>query len=303
VGRVGVWLSALGSEPARVERNAVARLEALDVPSLWIGETPSRKEPFTHAALLLAASERIAVGLGVAGIWARDVTATQSSARSLAEAYPGRFVLGLGVSHRELVRQRGHAYEHPVAAMRDYLDRMTEVALDFPQPEEPPVHVLGAIRPQMLALAAERADGAITYLMPPNHTAFARKILGARSLLAVEQTVVVGQSAREARDLARRLLGPALRLANYRQALRSVGFEAADLAAGGSDALLDALVAAGDIESISTRVHEQLEAGADHVAIQPLATDIAGSLEQLETLFRSSSLRTLLEHTERANPA
>lgn len=282
LGRVGVW--GLPPRSAAEERGVASEIERLGYGALWFGEAPATKEAFSHAAILLAATARLVVATGIANIYARDPTAMSNAALALAEAYPGRFVLGLGVSHVPLVRTRGHEYRQPVTAMREYLDAMDGVKYLPPAPAEPPPRVLAALRPRMLELARDRADGAHPYLVTPEHTARARRVLGAAPLLAPEQAVVVETDPARARAVGRQHLARYLELPNYLNNLRELGFGDADLSGGGSDRLVDALVAWGDVGAIAARVRQHHDAGADHVAIQAITTDPGRALEELRLL-------------------
>ncbi len=238
----------------------------------------------THAGLLLAASERIVVGTGIASIWARDAVAAHAAAVTLGEAHPGRFVLGLGVSHRDLVGDRGHQYDRPLSAMRQYLDDLQGARCDAPVGDVPVPVVLAALGPKMLALAAERTAGAHTYFMPVAHTRRARELLGAGPVLVPEQAVVVTDRPEEARARARAHMAFYLGQPNYVQTLQTLGLTAEDLADGGSDRLVDTLVAWGPVEVVAQRVRDQLAAGADHVVLQPLGPTTDEVVDQLQAL-------------------
>jgi probable F420-dependent oxidoreductase len=284
IGRVGVWLGPIGLAPARVEREAVAGLEQLGYGALWFGEAPSNREALSHAGLLLAAGERITVATGIANIWARDATAAINGANTLNEAYDGRFVLGLGVSHAPAVQLRGHDYAKPLSAMRAYLDAIDAHSYQAAAPAEPSPVVLAALRPRMLELARDRTAGAHPYFVPPAHTERARAILGPEPLLAPEQAVVLETDPGRARELARKHMAVYLKLPNYVNNLRDLGYEDADFAEGGSDRLVDAIVAWGDEEAIAARVRDHLDAGADHVAVQAYAEHADESIAQLGRL-------------------
>ncbi|WP_067170206.1 TIGR03620 family F420-dependent LLM class oxidoreductase [Microtetraspora niveoalba] len=271
LGRVGVWHAALGRVSADAGRDAVAEIERLGYGTLWFGEGSTTKEALTNAAILLCASRSITVGTGIANIWARDATAMAAGADTLAEAYPGRFALGIGVSHAPLVESRGHDYRRPVAAMTAYLDAMRRADYEAPAPAHPAPLLLAALRPRMLELARDRADGAHPYFVPVEHTERAREVLGGEPILAPEQAVVLERDPGTAREYAREHMAPYLALPNYANNLRALGFDDDDLADGGSDRLVDAIVAWGDVDAIRDRVRAHLDAGADHVAIQPLA--------------------------------
>jgi probable F420-dependent oxidoreductase len=284
IGRVGVWLGPIGLEPAKEERAAIARIEELGYGAAWFGEGPANREAMSHAALLLQASERLVIATGIANVWARDATAAINGANTLNEAYPDRFVLGLGVSHAPIVNSRGHDYGKPLTAMSRYLEAMDKHTYSAPSPERPSPIVLAALRPKMLELARDRTAGAHPYFVPPSHTAKAREILGPRPLLAPEQVVVLETDPTRAREIGRRHMAPYLRLPNYVNNLRTLGFDDADFADGGSERLVDAIVAWGDEGAIARRVREHLDAGADHVAIQAYAENGKAALAQLEGL-------------------
>ncbi|WP_378742566.1 TIGR03620 family F420-dependent LLM class oxidoreductase [Nocardia brasiliensis] len=286
LGKVGVWLGGLNSASAPVAQAAAAQIERLGYGALWIPEGFATREAFTHAGLLLAATHYISVATGVANIWARDATATNAAAHTLAEAYPDRFVLGLGASHGPEVEVRGHRYAKPLTAMRDYLDAIDAAGYDSPLPSRPVPRVLGALRPGMLALARDRASGAHPYFVTAEHTCRAREILGEGPLLAPEQAVLLETDPATARSLARQhYLARSIDRPNYINHLRALGFGEDDLTGGGSDRLVDALVAWGDQDTIRRRVLEHLDAGADHVAIQPItAAPHDLGLDQLQEL-------------------
>ena len=273
LGRVGIWTSALDRQSAAVVRRAVAEIEDLGYGALWVGEA-ARREAFANASLLLSASTRLVIAAGIANIWARDPMAMAAGQRTLSEAWGGRFLLGLGVSHSPLVTPRGHRYDRPLETMRAYLDAMDRAPYDAPAPQPAAMtRVLGALGPRMVALAAERTDGAHPYLVPTEHTHQARQILGAAKLLCPEVAVVLKAEPTEARRVARGHLSTYLGLDNYRRNLIRIGYSDDDLAAGGSDRLVDAVVGWGTVDQVARRVSEHLDAGADHVAIQILTDD------------------------------
>jgi probable F420-dependent oxidoreductase len=284
VGRIGVWLGSIGLIPAHEERAAVARLEQLGYGAAWFGESPGNREALSHAALLLGATEQMSVATGIANIWARDAIAAINGADTLNEAYGGRFVLGLGVSHAPAVQIRGHDYAKPLSAMRRYLDAIDARQYGAAPPEGLSPVVLAALRPRMLELARDRTDGAHPYFVPPAHTARAREVLGPNPLLAPEQAIVLETDPAAARGLARKHMAIYLRLPNYLNNLRDLGWADSDFENGGSDGLVDAIVAWGDEGAIAQRVREHLDAGADHVAIQSVADTAAHAVDQLEQL-------------------
>jgi probable F420-dependent oxidoreductase len=276
LGPVGIWTAQLDYQPAAKARETAVELEQLGFGAIWFPESVGR-EALTNSALLLSATGRIVIATGIANIYARDSVTMAAAQNTLFEAYPGRFVLGLGVSHIPLVEQiRGHSYGPPVASMRAYLDGMDRAPYRAVPPPIKPARVLAALGPQMLKLAADRADGAHSYFVPPEHTARAREILGQDRLLAVEQAVVLETDASKAREIARVHTSRYLALPNYVNNLRRLGFGDEDLAGSGSDRLVDAIVAWGDMQAVLDRVRQHQAAGADHVCIQVLPPDAQG---------------------------
>jgi probable F420-dependent oxidoreductase len=272
LGRLGVWtwLDALpGTEAAAFAR----RVEAWGYSALWVPEAVGR-EPFAFLGFLAARTERLILATGIANIYARDAVATRAAQLTLAELSGGRFLLGLGVSHAPMVQAlRGHTYGRPVETMRAYLDAMERAPFAGPRPAEAPPTVLAALRPRMLALSAERARGAHPYLVPPEHTARARGILGQGAWLLPEQMALLETDASKARAIARQNLRIYLGLPNYQASLRWLGYSDADFQDGGSDRLVDAIVAWGDEKAIAARIRAHLDAGADHVCIQAFRPD------------------------------
>jgi probable F420-dependent oxidoreductase len=277
LGPVGIWTFALDLQPAARAREVAAELEELGYGAIWIPDAVGR-DPLVHAALLLGGTNRIAVGTGIAQIYGRDPMTMTGGWKAITEAFPGRFVLGLGVSHQPMVEGlRGQTYGPPLTAMREYLERMDNAMYVASEPTELPRRVLAALGPKMLALAAERADGAHPYNVPPEHTARAREILGPEKLLAPEQAVLLETDPVEARRIARGHLAIYLDLPNYMNNLRRFGITDDDISDGGSDHLVDTLVAWGDVDAVRARVQAHLDAGADHVAVQVLTPE-RGSL-------------------------
>jgi probable F420-dependent oxidoreductase len=272
LGRLGVWtfLDLLSAdESARI----AARIETLGYSALWIPEAVGR-DPFAFLGYLAARTERLVLATGIANIYARDPMAMRAIQQTLAELSGGRFVLGLGVSHQNLVTGlRQHEYQKPVPAMSAYLDAMQAAFYTGIQPSEPAPIVLAALRPAMLRLARAKARGAHPYFTPPEHTARARAILGPDAWLAPEQMVLFETDAGRARAVARTSMQIYLGLPNYQNNLKWLGFSDADLADGGSDRLVDAIVAWGDEAAIARRIQAHHDAGADHVCIQPLRPD------------------------------
>lgn len=285
IGRVGVFSFAFEQHPTVQARDEVARIEELGYGAIWFPEARG-KEAFTHAALLLSGGSRIAVATGVASIWGRDPMTAAAAAATVAEAFPGRLIVGLGVSHQPAVEElRGQPYGSPLAKMAAYLDGMATATYQAAEPPERPPVVLGALGPRMLALATERTAGAHTYFVPVEHTELARDMLGPERVLAVEQAVVLESDATRAREIARTHTGRYLRLDNYRNNLARLGWSDADLAGTGSDRLVDAVVAWGAEPAIAARVEDHLAAGATHVCIQVVDEDRSQlRLDHLEAL-------------------
>lgn len=282
-----MWLGGLAALAAEEERRAVESIEAFGYEAIWIGESPVNREAFSHAAMLLGWTERIVVATGIASIWARDATAAANGAASLAEAYPGRFVLGLGVSHPHLVAARGELYRSPVERMRGYLASMDATAYAPAPPAVLAPRVIGALHPVMLELARERSAGVHPYLGTVKHTAFARTVLGGDPVLAPEMGVVVTEDPDLARRVARQHLRYYLAAPNYVRNWQRLGFTEDDVQGEGSDRLVDELIAWGSAAAVVDRVQAQLAAGADHVAVQALGAE---PLDQLRRLARAAAL-------------
>ncbi|MFV0525330.1 MAG: LLM class F420-dependent oxidoreductase [Acidimicrobiales bacterium] len=274
IGRVGIWQGVFDAHPAGEVREAVAELDERGWPTLWVPETVSR-DPFVAAAMILEATGRLKVATGIASIWARDAMTTANASLTLNEAYDGRFLLGLGVSHHTLTEWvRKHDYSKPLSTMREYLERMERSMFKGVMPAEPPSTVLAALGPKMLALSAEKADGAHPYFVPVDHTPIAREAIGPDKLLAVEQMVVLDDNPETARETARGHMAVYLQLPNYANNLKRFGFTDTDIA-DASDRLVDAIVAWGDVDAIVERVAAHHDAGADHVCVQVLRPDRA----------------------------
>jgi probable F420-dependent oxidoreductase len=273
LGPVGVWTFAFDSVPAGTVRRAAAAIERLGYPALWVPEGGTSREIFAHLSLLLSATDRITVCSGIANVTARHPEAMAGGARTLADAYGDRVVMGIGIGHQYTAGRRGQEWADPVGRMRAYLDAM-DAAQAGPTPEVPARRVLAALGPRMLAVAAERTLGAHTYFVPVEHTAQARGELGREPVLAVEQTIVSSTDPEAARARARSWAADYLELPNYANNWRRLGY-ADELAGGGSDRLIDAGIAWGSVETIAARVQEHLDAGADHVGLQVIADDDA----------------------------
>ena len=269
LGKLGVWVGMDGMSATAAAAFA-KRVEERGYAALWIPEGRGRNA-LVHASWLLSHTERLVVATGIANIYARDPMAMAGGQRALAEQSGGRFLLGVGVSHRPSVEGRGHAYGRPVATMRAYLQAMREAPYGAPQPAERPLTVVAALGPRMMALSAELADGAHPYNTAPEHTAQARSILGPGKILCPEVWVLLETDRTKARSAARQALSRYLLLENYVSGWRRQGFGDDDLAGGGSDRFVDAMVAWGDERAIRARIQQHWDAGADHVCIQPIS--------------------------------
>lgn len=270
-GRVGLFAGPLNSQPTETQREFIREVERLGYGTLWYGEALAQ-EAFARGAIYLAATERLVVASGIANIWARDAAAMANGGRTLAEAWPGRFILGIGVSHAPLVRMRGHDYEKPYSAMREYLDAMAAAPWRGPEAELPPI-VLAALGPKMVGLAGEHTAGAYPYFSTAEHIREVRSILGPEPFLAADLPVVLAGDQAAARAIGDRHLAFYLGSANYRNNLLRIGWSVADLQPPGSDALFEAIVAWGDLDRIGGKVRERFEAGADQVVLNIVPAD------------------------------
>ncbi|MFC8565230.1 LLM class F420-dependent oxidoreductase [Streptomyces sp. NPDC057245] len=263
IGRYGVWNAALRAEDpegAAERADAAAELEQLGYGAVWLGGNSAAR----HAAPLIAATSRLVVGTSIQSIWEHGAAEAAAGFAELEVSHPGRFVLGLGVSHGPVVK----GYSRPYSKMVAYLDDLDRAGLRAEH------RVLAALGPKMLDLSRDRAAGAIPYLVTPEHTAQARERLGAGPLLAPELKVVLDTDPSRARATARAYLAMYLRLPNYTNNFLKLGFTEADVADGGSDRLIDAVFARGDDAAIRARIDAFLEAGADHVALQVVEDDM-----------------------------
>ena len=257
MGPIGVWWNGSWGTDEVSLADVASELESLGYGALW---SSGRFGPglAPHFAALLDATDRLLVASGIVSIWATEPDELSLAVAELEERHPGRFLLGLGASHAYLVE----GYERPLTRMVGFLD-----ALDM-SPAPPPRRALAALRPRMLDLAAHRSAGAHPYFVPVEHTAVARSTMGPEPLLAPEVAVVLERDPIRARSLVREFAAPRIARPNYAENLRALGYDDDDLAGGGSDRLLDALVPWGDLAAVAARVHEHLDAGADHVCVQ-----------------------------------
>lgn len=272
LGRLGVWAATCFSPISEVVRLA-QDLERWGYGTLWIPDALARDQ-FVELTAVACETTDLKLATGIVSIYSRDPLTMVGCRNALDEVSGGRFLLGLGVSHGEVVSGvRQHHYGRPLSAMRSYLDQMAEVPYNSPPVETRGLVVLAALQDRMIRLAGERTDGAHPFYVTPEHTAQARAIMGPGPLLAPEQHVLFIQDVSEARRVARQHMALHLRLANYRNYLLATGYTEEDFENGGSDRLVDAIVAWGDETAIMKRVEEHWSNGADHVCIQPLTRD------------------------------
>ena len=289
-GKLGVW-TWLDGFSATESVEFAQKIEELGYSALWIPEAVGR-DPFSLIGFLAGQTERLIFSTGIANIYARDAVTFKAIHKTLAEMLPGRFILGLGVSHKHLVGHlRGHEWQKPVPKMRATLDAIENAFYQGAEPEVEAPIVIAALRPLMMKLARDKARGAHPYLVTPAHTEKAREILGEGPWLCPEQMLILETDAEVARKVARGNLSVYLRAPNYQNSLKELGFEDADFEDGGSDRLVDALVGWGDEAALRQRIQEHWDAGADHVCIQPFRADgqPGPHLETLELLAPSRS--------------
>jgi probable F420-dependent oxidoreductase len=258
LGPVGIWWSGSWRAGGDDSMGAATQMEDVGYTALWSsgGFDPGLA---THFEKMLAATDHVTVASGIVSVWAAAPDEVSKSVAAIDARYPGRFVLGVGASHSAIVQDYRRPYSHVVEYL-DALDGIGVVTKDR--------RMLAALGPRMLELAGERAAGAHPYFVPVEHTARARETLGPGPVLAPEVTVVLESDVSKARQLARTFTEGYLGLPNYRDNLRTLGFDEEDVAGGGSDRLVDAVVAWGDVDAIARRVREHRQAGADHVCVQ-----------------------------------
>src|ERR1700735_514700 len=267
LGRYGVWLGSRSISP-----NLAQQIESLGYGAAWIGGSPDADPAWVEPALAQTSSLQLATG--IINIWSSPAADVAESYHRIENAYPGRFLLGIGVGHPEHTQE----YRKPYDALVEYLDALDAASVPTSR------RVLAALGPKVLALSAERSGGAHPYLTTPEHTAYARELIGNTVFLAPEHKVVLTTNANEALDIGRKTVDFYLGLSNYVNNWRRLRFTDADVRKPGSDKLIDAVVAHGTPEQIAARLNEHLEAGADHVAIQVLGGPdgkLVGALEEL----------------------
>jgi probable F420-dependent oxidoreductase len=284
LGPFGIWLGGPEhfGDTARAQREALRQLDALSTyGSIWTGEGVGGRDIYAHLGIWLAATQRLAAGAGIANVWARAPEDAQAAGATLAEAYPGRFVNGIGIGHRIQADQVGADYSAPLATMRGYLQRMRQEARQGPLPAPPFPTVIAAVGPKMLDVAAEYADGAHPYFVPVAHTADARRRLGPDPLLIPEQSVLVDPTE-ETLGAYRQRLSIATSIPHYRAGLKRFGLSDDDLDRL-TDKFFDAVAVAGTPEHVAQRIIEHLDAGADHVLVSPFG-DLGSVVDQLQRL-------------------
>jgi probable F420-dependent oxidoreductase len=281
IGTVGTTLPVTFTDapPIDLQRRSVARLEAAGYGAVWTNEVVGGKDAFVQMALLLAATDRLAFGTKIANIWAREPQTTRAAAAQLAEAYPHRFLHGLGVGYPAQAQAAGKDYGKPISTLRDYVTRMDEQTWP-PAPAVEHPRLIAANGPKLLALAAEIADGALPAMLPPTFTAQAREILGPDKILVMGLSVMPGATRDDARQTIAMMFGGP----DGARRLVGLGFTEEE-ATGFGDRLVDAIVAYGHPDRIAARIHEHLTAGADHVSLLlPVNTDFATGIDQLAAL-------------------
>ncbi|WP_029117944.1 LLM class F420-dependent oxidoreductase [Mycobacterium sp. URHB0044] len=289
-GRIGVWWASDSWSTPKAQ-DVAREIEALGYGSLFLPEAMG-KECLSQSMAFLSVTERLVVGTGIANIHVRIPLAAESGGRLLNALFPGRFVLGLGVSHGPLVeRALGGSYAKPLATMRDYLERMAAVPEIIEPGAARPVRLLAALGPKMIELSGTHADGAHPYLVVPDQTAATRAILGPDKWIVSEQAVTVGGTADEQLQWAHGHLDGYSGLPNYRNSWLRQGFDESDLVRGGSDRLARALVGMGSVDDAAASVRAHLDAGADHVVVQVLGDDRTGDPRPaLRTLAKALEL-------------
>jgi probable F420-dependent oxidoreductase len=288
LGRKGIWSTppeSYGVDP----RDLATAVEKHGFGSLWLGGSHLAPDAFTKLVALLDGTTKLIVGTGIASIWGREPSDMRQGADTLSKGFPGRFILGLGVSHAPAVEDLGRSYDRPYSAMERYLDEMDHPAGHAADdPGDRVVRVLAALGPRMLELSRDEADGAHPYFSPVDHTAFARQVLGPDKLLIPEQAVVLAGDRSAAMPGARAYAQRYLRMPNYVGNLRRFGFGDPDIEDGGSDHLIDAIIPHGPAV-IAERVRQHLAAGADHVLLQPLGPDGKFAFNDLAPLAEALS--------------
>jgi probable F420-dependent oxidoreductase len=265
LGTIGVWSGALRTGERSAILDASAELEELGYGTIWFPGA-GHEGLAEHILAILGRTRRVVVATGIVNIWTHPAAEIAAEHQAITQAHPGRFLLGLGISHQAVVERSGLKYERPLAKLIEYLDELDAAPTPVPIDER----ILASLGPRSLRLARDRSAGSHPYFVPVEHTRIARQALGPGKLLAPEQMVVVESDPARARAIARPSIDRYLHAPNYTNNLLRLGFAEADFANGGSDRLVDAIVAWGDPARIMDKVHEHHRAGADHVCIQVL---------------------------------
>lgn len=271
LGRVGVWTWSFDRQPFSRVREAVAELDELGFGAVWFGEGMGR-EAVSQATLILGATKRIVVAPGIANVYRHHPATLARAERALHEAYPGRFLLGLGVGAKLFAEASGLEWTNPIEKMRAFLDAMDATPMTAPGSSEKPPRVLAAIGPRMLRLAADRTEGAHPFLVPLEHTVWAREIVGPDAFLAVHQAVLIDDDPAKAHDQAREVLQPVIDNVQvvptrWQMVKKLTGLTDEDLEDGGSDRFVDTMIANGTIDTVAERIRQLHDAGADHVCV------------------------------------
>ena len=288
LGRVGAFLPngpAMVQPPAAAQQDAARRLEQAGYPAAWNNEGVGSRDGLIHLGILLAATERMTFGTAIANIWARAPQTMHAAAAMLADTYPDRVVLGIGVGYPFQASQVGRDYGRPLATIREYLAQMTAA---LPMGEVPPVsypRILAANGPKMLELSRELADGAMPILVPPEYTAHAREVLGPDKILVIGLAAAVHEDSERARAEARHYVSEVVARPGspYALNLTRLGYSAEEISAA-SDRVVDAIVAWGDPAQVAAGVRRHLDAGADHVRLSATVGDFDGALAALERI-------------------
>ncbi|HTT77326.1 MAG TPA: TIGR03620 family F420-dependent LLM class oxidoreductase [Candidatus Binataceae bacterium] len=286
IGKHGLWFF-LDGMTAPETADFAQKVEKCGYSALWLPEAVGR-EPFAHTGYLAAKTDSLIFATGIANIWARDPITMSAAANTVGELSNGRFVLGIGVSHKPLVTNlRGHSYDKPYSYMKEYLPKYKSALYRAPKAKEEVPVVLAALHPKMLQLAAAETNGTHTYFVPPEHTAQTRAAIGPKPWICAAQAVILETDAAKAREAARKYMKTYVpRLPNYTNNLKKLGWKDEDFANGCSDALVDAIVAWGNEDKIRSRIDAHLNAGATHVCILPVSvsSEVLPDMRAVEAL-------------------
>lgn len=286
VGVFGLGLGTLAGISADGERRYAAAIDRLGYGSLWIGEGIGGKDVFVRQAISLAATSRLVLGTGIANVWARHARTSHAAAATLADAFPGRFVLGLGIGHPFQAKAVGAEFR-PLRQLREYLDRMDapieEGMAEVASPAAPYARIIAAVGPKMLELAADRTDGTQPFVQPVEHTVAARKILGPDKLVIQPLAVLLTDDRTAGMAAATALFDRVRAVPAYAQSWVNLGFSQDDIDKS-DPRMVEAIIAVGDADAIAARVREHVDAGADHVPVFPIVPTPEESIAQLEKL-------------------